>query len=947
MNIHQKHLLDLLKEVDNFCKKHKITYYCAGGTVIGAARHRGFIPWDDDIDIYMTRSNFYKFAEALNEYGPEDRALEFYEGNHEMHTMVPRYHKETTTMFCHFNLFGRSSAGSSLDVFILDPIPDDVEARREYITKLYAYSDLIAPSITYSDRLPPERFGVYEKYRELAQKEGHPKAVEMIADEIFNYDESECSCYCLRWGSVPLIYPIDALGEPTYLQFEDTEIPVPRDWYRYLTVHYGMDWIHVPYEETQQSHINIVRYDMKYDYFYDKRDEVYSQDYLLDLHYRWKDSAIELQKQAEGINSFLEDTQNGICRANIEKNLSEYGKGSLADLLADRKYEEILNIYSPYLDLQTSDAYMGQRMRHGSQLRWTFPIIMPISEEEKEAVFTALLCSGRHRMAEKLVGVFERGGCTTEAVYRASKKVDAINAAAKNYYYGNPSKACDIILSSEDWEEVPSLSDLKWLCEAAEGMSAERAAALEKAVRDNGASDAQIKAYGDYLWKEGNKEKAEEVYSELMKTCRNGLFWMDINDRGVRIDPIPTKKTTPFSDTELTAKEGQLLREIAEICDRNEIRYILHPSLARRMFMTGNIGYYGNKREILMDADNALKFMKAFGKEEHKDRSLLSWAEGDNIRDFSLIYMDSGNIFCDFRRLEQWRNMGVHITIRILRRNNAPKMYKKGILYEEFCLNLLTMDEIDKRNLRSREKKLLYNALNILPDKTKEKIKLSLFKRSVKKESSISDGGFYYYTNTKGIKPKKHKLKEEMWTKTTFVEVGGVRYCVPEAMTAAYISEETDLTNMKPIVSNFIYKSDRMSWEEIIPLIDEERYKSLNWSDYSKKRREYRKYTQKAMRAWNMVLKEGEELELKESSSDIVRAYKDAVTGGTQKDVTEAIRIVDETLKKYEAYDVPVYLEDNLRLCYEDFLDMTNQKAFKKKISALWEKDKSEYYNNA
>ena len=68
MNVHQKHLLDLLKEVDAFCREHGITYYCAGGTVIGAARHRGFIPWDDDIDIYMTRENFFKFDKALKEY---------------------------------------------------------------------------------------------------------------------------------------------------------------------------------------------------------------------------------------------------------------------------------------------------------------------------------------------------------------------------------------------------------------------------------------------------------------------------------------------------------------------------------------------------------------------------------------------------------------------------------------------------------------------------------------------------------------------------------------------------------------------------------------------------------------------------------------------------------------------------------------------------------------
>ena len=60
MNERQSHLLRLLKEIDSFCREHDITYYCAAGTVLGAIRHGGFIPWDDDIDVYMLRSDYDK-----------------------------------------------------------------------------------------------------------------------------------------------------------------------------------------------------------------------------------------------------------------------------------------------------------------------------------------------------------------------------------------------------------------------------------------------------------------------------------------------------------------------------------------------------------------------------------------------------------------------------------------------------------------------------------------------------------------------------------------------------------------------------------------------------------------------------------------------------------------------------------------------------------------------
>ena len=111
MNERQSHLLRLLKEIDSFCREHDITYYCAAGTVLGAIRHGGFIPWDDDIDILMTRSEFCRFTEEFRKYGRKDRTIEFYEGDHEHHSTVARYLQEGTSMFCHYHITGYASAG--------------------------------------------------------------------------------------------------------------------------------------------------------------------------------------------------------------------------------------------------------------------------------------------------------------------------------------------------------------------------------------------------------------------------------------------------------------------------------------------------------------------------------------------------------------------------------------------------------------------------------------------------------------------------------------------------------------------------------------------------------------------------------------------------------------------------------------------------------------------
>lgn len=131
--IHKK-LLVIMDYVHNICVKESIEYSLAYGTMLGAARHKGFIPWDDDADIFMLRGDYEKFREAVTRY-PSDE-LYFREHKYWIKKIV---FKERPT----FN--GKNlSSDIALDIFILDELPATEKERRQQIFSLRKYQGMLS-----------------------------------------------------------------------------------------------------------------------------------------------------------------------------------------------------------------------------------------------------------------------------------------------------------------------------------------------------------------------------------------------------------------------------------------------------------------------------------------------------------------------------------------------------------------------------------------------------------------------------------------------------------------------------------------------------------------------------------------------------------------------------------------------------------------------------------
>lgn len=127
--------MEVLREVSEVCERHGLQWYCAYGTLLGAVRHQGFIPWDDDVDIWMLREDYNKFLEVADKELPEGYVVQsplVEEGYTEYHSIV----LNATSLSIHpdrLQKFHGCPFAAGIDIFPLDYLPRDEGERQNLL----------------------------------------------------------------------------------------------------------------------------------------------------------------------------------------------------------------------------------------------------------------------------------------------------------------------------------------------------------------------------------------------------------------------------------------------------------------------------------------------------------------------------------------------------------------------------------------------------------------------------------------------------------------------------------------------------------------------------------------------------------------------------------------------------------------------------------------------
>ena len=252
--------LDILKHIDEFCQEHGLTYFISGGTLIGAVRHKGFIPWDDDIDIMMKRDDYDKLMKL---YPVKDKSYyKLYSFEIDKKFPYPYAKMDDSRTLFDEEITDKYKMGVNIDIFPIDTISDNVNIQKEVVERNKRWIQLITLK-----RIPIKRGRSFSKNVVLALAHLVTTFIpySFIVSKIINnarMAKCEKSSHqgCLVWGyGLREIINISALADSIRLPFEDCTFSAPKGYDTYLKALFG-NYMELPPVEKRQTHHSFKAY---------------------------------------------------------------------------------------------------------------------------------------------------------------------------------------------------------------------------------------------------------------------------------------------------------------------------------------------------------------------------------------------------------------------------------------------------------------------------------------------------------------------------------------------------------------------------------------------------------------------------------------------------------------------------------------------------------------
>ncbi len=527
----QEHLLQLFRELDEICKKNNLRYVMAGGTAIGVVRNEGFIPWDDDVDIYMPRDDWNKLVEISGSVLPEHRALQCVDVDRSYTNTFPRYVATDSCALHKHQIIGRDSAGEIIDVLTLDPIPADDKEYEKYRTHMMIYSELVNMVVVYGARweIPVTAYLRWLFSYTFLGKDRTLKKLEKI---MYSYKEEDCPRYAMRWGGCPFLFDKDMMFPVKYMNFENTKVMVPHRMSDYLIWHYGDEWSYIPPHGERESHDAVTVEGITYKELRDdylpgirkgrlRRDSIWRKIYSLAGAKR--NHRLQYKRNLLLAKSTVMD---------LEARISE-SRHSLKELVEKRDFSQLNEIFTKYYQVQLSSAFIG-REDFGGIYAFYHPVLLEVSDVTFYAAMLTLVYTERIGKAWRMLVVKEQTGTFPSELAQLKSDIELFRRAVCDYEFKRYQEAEDTMAPlMERYPEVPGFVKFKsrFLMERARnGIDmVEAELYIDEALRLFPEDGYFLKYQGELLWMKGKCADALEVFADAREKTNNGITQLELD----------------------------------------------------------------------------------------------------------------------------------------------------------------------------------------------------------------------------------------------------------------------------------------------------------------------------------------------------------------------------------------------------------------------------------
>lgn len=244
----KKYCLDILLEIDRICKKYSIDYYLYAGTLLGAVRHKGFIPWDDDIDVVMFRKDYNRFLDICKKESKGSRyELQTIETDPYTNNPWAKLHDKNTAFISGFRR-EEAMEGVNIDIFPIDNAPDNSIIRKVrgiLVDKCnYIYQFRFAREFdecTLKMRIFRKIIACIPPWDEMKFKRKYDKYIQK-----YNKKNTKHVVYLSNRKYRKKVALKKWFEEKVYMEFEGILFPVPGGWKEILNLLYGKNYMELP-----------------------------------------------------------------------------------------------------------------------------------------------------------------------------------------------------------------------------------------------------------------------------------------------------------------------------------------------------------------------------------------------------------------------------------------------------------------------------------------------------------------------------------------------------------------------------------------------------------------------------------------------------------------------------------------------------------------------------